>query len=222
MAMKNLVVIDHPLVKHKLSKLRAKTTNKKVFKELLEELAIITTIEATRDIPMYSQPIDTPISRTEGHFVDEKKITVVPILRAGLGMVEGVIKMMPNARVEHIGLYRNEDTLEPVEYYTKISPNLSGRRFIVVDPMIATGGSICRVLAAITQLGGINIKVIAVIAAPEGVKKIHAQYPNVPIYTAALDDHLNSHGYIVPGLGDAGDRVFGTLNDAPPPASHTV
>ncbi len=220
--MKNLFIIDHPLVKHKLSKLRSKTTNKKVFKELIEEIAIIETYEATSDIPMYSQGIETPLCKTDANFVDEKKITIVPILRAGLGMIPGVWKMLPNARIEHIGLYRNEETLEPVEYYTKISPNLSGRRFIIIDPMIATGGSICKVLDTIMSMGGVNIKVIAIIVAPEGIRHIHAKFPQVPIYAAALDDHLDVHGYIVPGLGDAGDRIFGTLNEEPAPADHSV
>ncbi len=210
---KNLFIIEHPLVKHKLSKLRLKTTNKKVFKELVEELAIIETYEATRDIPIYSQKIDTPIAESEAHFVDEKKITIVPILRAGLGMVEGVWKMLPNAKVEHIGIYRNEKTLEPVQYYMKISPNVSGRRFLVIDPMVATGGSIVKVLDILYSMGAKNIKVIAIIVAPEGINAIHSKFPEVPVFAAALDERLNDKGYIVPGLGDAGDRIFGTLDE---------
>ena len=211
--MKNLFIIDHPLVKHKLSKLRLKTTNKKVFKELIEELSVIETYEATKDIPMYNEPIETPLMKAEGHFIDEKKITIVPILRAGLGMVEGAWRMLPNAKVEHIGLYRNEETLQPIEYYVKISSNVRGRRFLVIDPMVATGGSIKKVLEILTASGAQNIKVISIIVSPEGVRSIHKKFPHIPIYAAALDDSLNEKGYILPGLGDAGDRIFGTLNE---------
>jgi len=206
----NLTVLDHPLVLHKVSLMRAQETGKALFKELMEELAILLAYEATRDLPTEGIEIRTPLERMVCQQVAGWKLVVVPILRAGLGMVEGFLKVIPSARVGHIGLYRNEETLEPVEYYFK-TPEPEDREFFLVDPMLATGGSATAAVDFLKQRGVKKIRLISIVAAPEGVSRMQEAHPDVPVFTAALDRELNEVGYIVPGLGDAGDRLFGTL-----------
>lgn len=206
----NLTVLDHPLIRHKLTILRDRETPTKIFKELVDEIAMLMAYEATKDLPLEDVEIETPIERTTQKRLAGKKLTVVPILRAGLGMVDGVTRLIPSARVGHIGLYRDHDTLEPIDYYFKIPQEPGSRDFIVLDPMLATGGSIS---AAITSLKGKNalrIRAMCLVAAPEGVQRMLDDHPDVHIFTAALDRDLNDVGYIRPGLGDAGDRLFGT------------
>ena len=208
--MSNVCVFDHPLIQHKLSILRDKNTSVKEFREIISEIAMLMCYEATRDLPLADVDVDTPVALAKCKRIAGKKLAVVPILRAGLGMVDGMVSMMPNVKVGHIGLFRDPDTLEPVKYYFKMPPDIKERDAIVVDPMLATGGSASAAITFLKETGVRHIKLMSVIGAPEGVKKMQEDHPDVDIYVAALDDHLNDHGYIVPGLGDAGDRIFGT------------
>ncbi len=203
-------VFDHPLIQHKLSILRDKSTSVKEFRELISEIAMLMCYEATRDLPLAEVNVDTPVATAKCHRIAGKKLAVVPILRAGLGMVDGMVSMMPNVKVGHVGLFRDPKTLEPVKYYFKMPPDIAERDVIVVDPMLATGGSASAAISFIKETGATHIKLMSIIGAPEGVARMQADHPDVDIFVAALDDHLNDHGYIVPGLGDAGDRIFGT------------
>lgn len=203
-------VLNHPLIQHKVSLMRDKETGTKEFRELLEEISMLMAYEVTRDLPMKEIEIETPICRTKTRVISGKKLAVVPILRAGLGMVDGITKLVPAAKVGHIGLYRDPQTLEPVEYYCKLPPDVGERDLIVVDPMLATGGSASAAITFIKRRACKSIKLMCLIAAPEGIERIHADHSDVPIYVAVVDERLNEHGYIVPGLGDAGDRLFGT------------
>jgi uracil phosphoribosyltransferase len=205
----NLTVLDHPLILHKLSFLRDRGTSKKMFKELVEEVAGLMTYEVTRDLVLKEVPIETPLEKMTAQQVRHENPVIVPILRAGLGMVEGIVRLIPGARVGHIGLYRNEETLQPVEYYLKI-PEPEDRDFILVDPMLATGGSASAAVRFLKDRGVTSIRFMCIVAAPEGVQRLDRDHPDVPIFTAALDRELNEDGYILPGLGDAGDRLFGT------------
>ena len=207
--MSNFHVIDHPLIKHKLTIMRDKNTPTKDFKQLLDEISMLMGYEITRELPLEDIEIETPICKTVQKRIAGKKLVIVPILRAGLGMVDGLLRLVPVARVGHIGLYRDPDTHEPVEYYCKM-PVLKDRQVIIVDPMLATGGSASDAIAMVKKRGGENITLMCLVAAPEGAKKVMADHPDVRIYAAALDEYLNDHAYIVPGLGDAGDRIFGT------------
>ncbi len=207
---KQPMILDHPLVQHKVSLLRNKNTGTKEFKELVSELATLLCYEATRDLPTEEVEIETPVAVAHTRVLAGRKLALVPILRAGLGMVDGMLTLLPAAKVGHIGLYRNEETLEPVEYYCKLPADTAERDVIVLDPMLATGGSARDAITQIKKRGARSIKFIGIIAAPEGLQKLHEAHPDVDIYVAALDDHLNENGYIVPGLGDAGDRIFGT------------
>lgn len=208
--MANVHILDHPLIQHKVTLIRDSSTGSKEFRELVEEVALLMTYEVTRDLSLKEVEITTPVKRTRSNVISGKKVAVVPILRAGLGMVDGVLRLIPAAKVGHIGLYRDPDTLEPVEYYCKLPTDLEERDLIVVDPMLATGGSASAAIDFIKQRGGCNIKFVCLIAAPEGVEKLTSDHPDVDIFTASVDEHLNEHGYIVPGLGDAGDRLYGT------------
>ncbi len=207
---KQPMILDHPLVQHKVSLLRNKATGTKEFKELVSELATLLCYEATRDLPLEEVEIETPIAVAHTKVLSGRKLALVPILRAGLGMVDGMLTLLPAAKVGHIGLYRNEETLEPVEYYCKLPSDIAERDVIVLDPMLATGGSARDAITQIKKRGARSIKFIGIIAAPEGLKALHEAHPDVDIYVAALDEKLNEKGYIVPGLGDAGDRIFGT------------
>ena len=208
--MSKVCVFDHPLIQHKLSILRDKRTSVKEFRELVSEIAMLMCYEATRDLPLKEVEVETPVAVAKCKRISGKKLAVVPILRAGLGMVDGMVSMMPNVKVGHIGLFRDPETLEPVKYYYKMPPDIEERDVIVVDPMLATGGSASAAIRFLKETGVQHIKLMSVIGAPEGVAKMQEDHPDVDIYVAALDDHLNDHGYIVPGLGDAGDRIFGT------------
>ena len=208
--MSKVHVFDHPLIQHKLSVLRDKNTSVKEFRELISEIAMLMCFEATRDLPLKEIEVETPVAVAKCRTIAGKKLAVVPILRAGLGMVDGMVTMMPNVKVGHVGLFRDPDTLEPVKYYFKMPPDISERDVIIVDPMLATGGSAVAAVQFLKEVGVKHIKVMCIIGAPEGVKAMQEAHPDVDIYIAALDDHLNEHGYIVPGLGDAGDRIFGT------------
>ena len=207
---KQPMILDHPLVQHKVSLLRNKATGTKEFKELVSELATLLCYEATRDLPLEEVEIETPIAVAHTNVLSGRKLALVPILRAGLGMVDGMLTLLPAAKVGHIGMYRNEETLEPVEYYCKLPSDIAERDVIVLDPMLATGGSARDAITQIKTRGARSIKFIGIIAAPEGLKALHEAHPDVDIYVAALDEKLNEKGYIVPGLGDAGDRIFGT------------
>ena len=204
------MVMDHPLVQHKVSILRDENTGTKQFKELVSELAVLLAYEATRDLPLEDVDVQTPVDVARCKMLSGKKMAIVPILRAGLGMVEGVQTLVPSAKVGHIGLYRDPETLQPVEYYCKLPADIEERDVFVVDPMLATGGSAADAIKLIKEKGAKRIKFLGLIAAPEGIEKLRSAHPDVDIYVAALDSHLNDHGYIVPGLGDAGDRIFGT------------
>ena len=208
--MSKVCVFDHPLILHKLSILRDKGTSVKEFRELVSEIAMLMCYEATRDLPLEDVEIETPVARASVKRIAGKKLAIVPILRAGLGMVDGMVSMMPNVKVGHIGLFRDPETLEPVKYYFKMPPDIDERDVIVVDPMLATGGSASAAIQFLKDDGVKHIKLMCIIGAPEGVERMQKDHPDVDIYVAALDDHLNEHGYIVPGLGDAGDRIFGT------------
>jgi uracil phosphoribosyltransferase len=205
-----LRLVSHPLVQHKLTILRDRETPTKIFKELVDEIAMFMAYEATSDLAIEDVPVDTPLERAMGHRVAGKKLTLVPILRAGLGMVEGIYRLVPGARVGHIGLYRDHDTLQPVDYYFKVPGDAGERDFFVLDPMLATGGSAVAAVASLKRAGATRIRFMCLVAAPEGVRKLAAAHPDVLIYCAALDRCLNESGYILPGLGDAGDRLFGT------------
>lgn len=206
----NVFVFDHPLIKHKVSILRDKSTGMKEFRELIEEITTIMTYESMRDVKLEPVVVETPLEKTTQYRVPEESIAIVPILRAGLGMVNGVHKVFPTARVGHIGMYRDEETLEPQEYYCKLPEGIENKTVFVVDPMLATGGSACDALTALKKRGVKNIKMMSIIAAPEGVEKVAKAHPDVPVYVSTLDRCLNANGYILPGLGDAGDRLFGT------------
>lgn len=208
--MSKVCVFDHPLIQHKLSILRDKNTSVKEFRELISEIAMLMCYEATRDLPLEPVEIETPVAKATVNRIAGKKLAIVPILRAGLGMVDGMVSMIPNAKVGHIGLFRDPQTLEPVKYYFKMPPDIEERDVIVVDPMLATGGSASAAIQFLKDDGVKHIKLMCIIGAPEGVERMQKDHPDVDIYVAALDDHLNEHGYIVPGLGDAGDRIFGT------------
>lgn len=208
--MSKVCVFDHPLIQHKLSILREKSTSVKEFRELISEIAMLMCYEATRDLPLEEIEIETPVAKAKVKHIAGKKLAIVPILRAGLGMVDGMVSMMPNVKVGHIGLFRDPETLEPVKYYFKMPPDIDERDVIVVDPMLATGGSASAAIQFLKDDGVKHIKLLCIIGAPEGVKRMQEDHPDVDIFVAALDDHLNEHGYIVPGLGDAGDRIFGT------------
>jgi uracil phosphoribosyltransferase len=205
-----LSVVDHPLVRHKLTLLRDRSTPTKQFKELVDEIAMLMAYEATRDLALDPVPVHTPLELTSGWSVRGKKLTLVPILRAGLGMVEGILRLMPSARVGHIGLYRDHDTLEPVDYYFKVPGDVSERDFLLLDPMLATGGSAAAAVHSLKRAGATRIRFLCLVAAPEGVRRLTREHPDVPILAACLDRELNAQGYILPGLGDAGDRLFGT------------
>ncbi|HHV78812.1 MAG TPA: uracil phosphoribosyltransferase [Firmicutes bacterium] len=207
---KQVHLLDHPLIQHKLSYIRDENTGVKEFRELVEELAMLMAYDATRDLPLEEVIVKTPISEAVSHVISGKKLGVIAILRAGLGMVPGVLRLIPAAKVGHIGLYRDPDTLKPVQYYCKLPADSAERDLIVVDPMLATGGSVALALDLIKQKSPRSIKVMCLIAAPEGLDVVVSKHPDVEIYCAAIDEKLNSHGYIVPGLGDAGDRLYGT------------
>ena len=206
----NVHVMDHPLVAHKLTILRDKNTSVKDFRELVSEIGMLITYEATRDLPLTEREVETPICKTTAPTLKGKKFAVVPILRAGLGLVDGVLRMVPGARVGHIGLYRNEETLEPVKYFCKMPKDVAERDILIVDPMLATGGSAEAAIGFMKEYGCTNIKLMVLLAAPEGIERIQRSHPDVDIYCGTVDEKLNDKGYIVPGLGDAGDRIFGT------------
>ena len=203
-------VVEHPLIQHKLSLMRDVKTSSKDFRELLEEISMLMTFEITRDLPLVDVEVTTPVANCICKELAGKKLGVVPILRAGLGMVNGVIRVIPAAKVGHVGLYRDPETLKPVEYYCKLPSDVTERDFIITDPMLATGGSSVAAIDLLKSKGAKNIKLMCLVAAPEGIRLVNKQHPDVVIYTAAVDERLNEHGYIVPGLGDAGDRIFGT------------
>jgi len=202
--------MDHPLVAHKLTIMRDKRTSVKEFRDLVSEIGMLITYEATRDLPLTTKHIETPICGMDAPTLAGKKIAVVPILRAGLGLVEGVLRMIPSARVAHIGMYRDEETLEPHTYFCKTPKDIADREVLIVDPMLATGGSAEAAITEMKKRGCKHIKLMVLVAVPEGIERIQKSHPDVDIYCGAVDDHLNEHGYIVPGLGDAGDRIFGT------------
>ena len=210
MDMEKVHILDHPLLQHKLSILRDENTGVKDFREVVSEIATLMCYEATRDLPLEEVEIKTPITTAKFKTIAGKKLAIVPVLRAGLGMVDGILTLIPSAKVGHIGLYRDPDTLEPVEYYCKMPSDIAERDVIVLDPMLATGGSAEAAITEMKKRGCKNIKLMVLLAAPEGVERIQKAHPDVDIYCGAVDDHLNEHGYIVPGLGDAGDRIFGT------------
>lgn len=210
MDMEKVHILDHPLLQHKLSILRDENTGVKDFREVVSEIATLMCYEATRDLPLEEVEIKTPITTAKFKTIAGKKLAIVPVLRAGLGMVDGILTLIPSAKVGHIGLYRDPDTLEPVEYYCKMPNDIAEREVIILDPMLATGGSASAAIQFIKNYEVKNIKLMNIIAAPEGIQRVHHDHPDVVIYCAALDEKLNDHGYIVPGLGDAGDRIFGT------------
>lgn len=203
-------IVDHPLIQHKISLMRDRNTGTKEFRDLVSEIATLLCYEATRDLPTEEVEVETPIALARTHVLAGRKLALVPILRAGLGMVDGMLTLIPAAKVGHIGLYRNEETLEPVEYYCKLPKDIAERDVFVLDPMLATGGSASAAITFLKQRGCHNIRLVNLIAAPEGIARVQKDHPDVNIYVAACDEKLNEHGYIVPGLGDAGDRLFGT------------
>jgi uracil phosphoribosyltransferase len=207
---KRVTVIDHPLIQHKLSIMRDINTGSKDFRELLEEIAMLMGYEVTRNFQLEEVEIETPICITKAKMLTGKKVAIIPILRAGLGMVDGMLKLIPAAKVGHIGLYRDPETLKPVEYYCKLPSDIQEREIIVSDPMLATGGSASAAIKLLKEKGAKNIRLMCLIAAPEGIEAVLREHPDVEIYVACVDEKLNEHGYIVPGLGDAGDRIFGT------------
>ena len=208
--MSKVHLIDHPLVQHKMAIVRDVKTGPKEFRELVDEIALLMAYEVTRDIALEAKEVETPMGKASCQMIAGKKGGVIPILRAGLGMVNGIVELIPAAKVGHIGLYRDPESLKPVEYYCKLPPDISERDLIVVDPMLATGGSAVAAIRFIKEKGGRNIKLMVLIAAPEGIAAVQAAHPDVEVFTAAIDEKLDSRGYIVPGLGDAGDRLFGT------------
>ena len=208
--MSHVFILDHPLIQHKISRLRDENTGTNEFRKLIEEIAMLMGYEALRDLPMEDVEIKTPIETCKSPMISGKKMAVVPILRAGLGMVEGMLAMIPAAKIGHIGLYRDPETLAPVEYYCKLPSDIASREVFVTDPMLATGGSATAAITMLKEKGAKKIHFMCIIASPEGIEKMHEVHPDVDVFVGALDDHLNEHGYIVPGLGDAGDRIFGT------------
>lgn len=210
MKSKNLTVVSHPLVQHKLSLMRMEETPSADFRRLLRELSMLMAYEVTRDIPLTMVDIKTPVTSMKAPVIDGKKITLVSILRAGNGILDGMLELIPSARVGHIGIYRDPETLTPVEYYFKMPPDMSQRDVIIIDPMLATGNSAAAAISRIKGLKPLSIKFVCLIASPEGVDLLREEHPDVPIFTASVDEKLNDHGYIVPGLGDAGDRIYGT------------
>lgn len=208
--MSKVVVLDHPLIKHKLTFIRDKNTGAKEFRELVTEVSLMMGYEVTRNFPLKKIEIETPIQKMQSEVIAGKKVGLIPILRAGLGMVDGMLQLLPAARVGHVGLYRDPDTLEPVEYYCKLPKDIEERELIVLDPMLATGGSATAAIQFLKNKGAKSIKFMCLVAAPEGVEKVKVAHPDVDIYVAALDESLDEHAYIRPGLGDAGDRLFGT------------
>ncbi|BFK86694.1 uracil phosphoribosyltransferase [Pseudoflavonifractor gallinarum] len=210
MDMEKVHILDHPLLQHKLSILRDERTGSKEFREVVSEIATLMCYEATRDLPLEEVEIKTPITTAKFKTLAGKKLAIVPVLRAGLGMVDGILELLPAAKVGHIGLYRDPETLEPVEYYCKMPNDIAERDIIILDPMLATGGSASAAIQFIKNYDVKHIKLMNIIAAPEGIERVHKDHPDVEIYVAAVDEKLNEHGYIVPGLGDAGDRIFGT------------
>ena len=206
----SLALVRHPLVRHKITLLRDRSTSTKQFKELVEEIAMLMAYEATADLPLEDVDVETPLERTRGKSVTGKKLTLVPVLRAGLGMVEGVLRLVPSARVGHIGLYRDHQSLQPVDYYFRIPGDVAERDFLVLDPMLATGGSAVAAVNSLKDAGAERVRFLCLVAAPEGMRRFSDAHPDVTVYTAALDRALNELGYILPGLGDAGDRLFGT------------
>ncbi|MBD0384323.1 uracil phosphoribosyltransferase [Paenibacillus sedimenti] len=208
--MGKVFICDHPLIQHKLTYIRDENTKTKDFRELVDEVATLMAYEITRSLPLEHVQVKTPVTTADCRMIAGRKLGLIPILRAGLGMVEGVLKLIPAAKVGHVGLYRDPDTLQPVEYYVKLPTDVQERELIVIDPMLATGGSANAAIEVLKKRGCTQIKLMCLIAAPEGVKAVQNEHPDVDIYVAAVDDCLNDHGYIVPGLGDAGDRLFGT------------
>ncbi|NLJ73635.1 MAG: uracil phosphoribosyltransferase [Firmicutes bacterium] len=208
--MSTVHVITHPLVQHKLTMIRDKDTGPKDFRDLVEEVSLLMAYEVTRDMPLEEVEVETPICKMKGQTISGKKVGVVPILRAGLGMVNGILRLIPTAKVGHVGLYRDPETLKPVEYYCKLPVDVEEREIIVIDPMLATGGSAAAAIEYLKERGVTHIKLMCLLAAPEGIQLLQREHPDVDIFTAAVDERLNSHGYIIPGLGDAGDRLFGT------------
>ncbi len=207
----NVFVMDHPLIQHKLTFLRSKDTGTKEFRELVSEIANLMCYEATRDLPLMDVETETPMQKTTTQVIAGRKLAFVPILRAGLGMVDGMLRLVPSAKVGHIGLYRDHDTLKPVEYYNKLPQDIMERDVIVLDPMLATGGSAMDAITIVKRSSPKSVKFLCIIAAPEGIEALHKAHPDVQIYCAAVDEKLNENGYILPGLGDAGDRIFGTI-----------
>ena len=208
--MSKLTVFDHPLIQHKLTIIRDKNVGTKEFREIVDEIASLMAYEVTRDLPVEDVVVETPVAKTTQKTLAGKKLAIVPILRAGLGMVDGIMKLIPAARIGHIGMYRDEESLEPVEYFVKLPEDIDQREVLVVDPMLATGGSAVMAIDALKKRGATKIKLITLVSAPIGVETVQKAHPDVDVYTAGLDVGLNEHGYIVPGLGDAGDRLFGT------------
>ena len=206
----NVNVMTHPLIQHKISLMRSVETSSKDFRQLLDEITLLMGYEITRSLPLEDVEVQTPLVKMTGKRIAGKKLGIVPILRAGLGMVNGLLTLMPSARVGHVGMYRDPETLKPVEYYSKLPSDVAGRLLIVTDPMLATGGSASADISLLKEKGAQNIQLMCLVAAPEGVERVNADHPDVPIFVAALDEGLNDHGYILPGLGDAGDRIFGT------------
>ncbi|MBC8079267.1 MAG: uracil phosphoribosyltransferase [Gorillibacterium sp.] len=208
--MGKVFICDHPLIQHKLTYIRDEDTTTKAFRELVDEVATLMAYEITRNIPLETVTVKTPVATTESKIISGRMLGLIPILRAGLGMVDGILKLIPAAKVGHIGLYRDPETLQPVEYYTKLPTDVTERQLIVIDPMLATGGSAIAAINVLKKRDCTNIKLMCLIAAPEGVRALQEAHPDIDLYVAAIDDHLNDHGYIIPGLGDAGDRLFGT------------
>ena len=208
--MSTVTVMNHPLISHKISILRDKNTGNMQFRQLVEEIATLIAYEATRDLPLKHQEVETPIGMANCKVLAGKKLAIVPVLRAGLGMVDGILSLVPAAKVGHIGLYRDHETLEPREYYCKLPEDISERLVIVLDPMLATGGSACQAIQCVKDRGATNIKLMNIIAAPEGIERVTREHPDVDVFIGTVDEKLNENGYIVPGLGDAGDRIFGT------------
>lgn len=206
----NLTITDHPLIRHKLAVLRDRNTSKKTFRALVDEISMLMGYEATKDLPLEQVEVETPLERTPAEMLSGKKLVLVPVLRAGLGMVEGMLRLMPSVRVGHIGLYREHDTLQPVDYYFKIPGDVEARDFLVLDPMLATGGSASAAVTSLKRDGAQRVRLICLVAAPEGVQRMLDDHADVQVFTAGLDRELNAQGYILPGLGDAGDRLFGT------------
>jgi uracil phosphoribosyltransferase len=206
----NLTIVNHPLVLHKLSLMRDKTTPTAVFRQLLREISLLLAYEVCRDLPMTNRAIETPVGPMNAPFIKGKKLVIVSVLRAGNGLLEGMLDLLPSARVGHIGLYRDPKTLQPVQYYMKVPEDITERQTIVVDPMLATGNSVAAAVSRLKEKGARDLRLCTLLSAPEGVTRFHKEHPDVPIFTAAVDEKLNEHGYIVPGLGDAGDRMFGT------------